>query len=120
MEENFVWMTTRRIKPGTLADLKRTWRAERHPDGMLHAHAYWSDDEQKIIAVSSSDSRESCETWRASWEGASRSVARQSRSFPSGCQVIGNADGPRRPAAIRSRARHDTASRRYLHEHQPD
>ena len=68
MEENFVWMTTRRIKPGTLADFKRTWRPERHPDGMLHAYAYWSDDEQEIIAVSSWDSREACETWRASWE----------------------------------------------------
>jgi hypothetical protein len=53
MEENFVWMTTRRIKPGTLADFKRTWRPERHPDGMLHAYPYWSDDEQEIVAVSS-------------------------------------------------------------------
>jgi len=35
VEENFVWM---RIKPGTLADFKRTWRPERHPDGMLHAY----------------------------------------------------------------------------------
>ena len=52
MEENFVWMTTRRIKPGTLADFERLWRPERHPDGMLHAYAYWSDDEQEIIAVS--------------------------------------------------------------------
>ena len=49
MEENFVWMTTRRIKPGTLADFERLWRPERHPDGMLHAYAYWSDDEHEII-----------------------------------------------------------------------
>jgi heme-degrading monooxygenase HmoA len=75
MEDNFVWMTTRRIKPGTLADFKRTWRPERHPDGMLHAYAYWSDDEQEIIAVSSWDSRESCETWRASWEETRRRAA---------------------------------------------
>ena len=26
MEENFVWVTTRQIKPGTLADFKRLWR----------------------------------------------------------------------------------------------
>ncbi len=68
MEENFVWMTTRRIKPGTLADFERLWRPERHPDGMLHAYAYWSDDEQEIIAVSSWVSREACDAWRASWE----------------------------------------------------
>ena len=61
MEENFVWMTTRRIKPGTLADFERTWRPERHPDGMLHACAYSSDDEQEIIAVSSSVSQEACD-----------------------------------------------------------
>jgi hypothetical protein len=42
MEETFVWMTTRWIKPGTLADFARTWRPERHPDGMLHTYAYWS------------------------------------------------------------------------------
>jgi heme-degrading monooxygenase HmoA len=75
MEENFVWMTTRRIKPGTLADFKRTWRPERHPDGMLHAYAYWSEDEQEIIAVSSWVSRDACDTWRASWEETRRRAA---------------------------------------------
>jgi hypothetical protein len=35
---------------------------------MLHAYACWSDDEQEIIEVSSWDSREFCDTWRASWE----------------------------------------------------
>jgi hypothetical protein len=33
-------VTTRRFEPGTLADFKRTWRPERHRDGMLHAYAY--------------------------------------------------------------------------------
>jgi heme-degrading monooxygenase HmoA len=66
MEDVFVW-TTRRIKPGTLADFERTWWPERHPDGMLHAYAYWSDDEQEIISASSWVSREACDTWRASW-----------------------------------------------------
>ena len=75
MEEIFVWMTTRRIKPGTLADFERLWRPERHPDGMLHAYAYWSDDEQEIIAVSSWVSQESCDTWRASWEETRRRAA---------------------------------------------
>ena len=75
MDEVFVWMTTRRIKPGTLADFERTWRPERHPDGMLHAYAYWSDDEQEIIGVSSWVSREACDTWRASWEETRRRAA---------------------------------------------
>ncbi len=75
MEETFVWMTTRRIKPGTLADFQRLWRPERHPDGMLHAYAYWSDDKQEIIAVSSWVSREACDAWRASWEETRRRAA---------------------------------------------
>ena len=75
MEDNLVWMTTRRIKPGTLADFARNWRPERHPDGMLHAYAYWSDDEQEIIEVSSWVSRDSCDMWRASWEETRRRAA---------------------------------------------
>jgi heme-degrading monooxygenase HmoA len=75
MEEIFVWMTTRRIKPGTLADFERTWRPERHPGGILHAYAYWSDDEQEIIAVSSWVSREACDAWRTSWEKTRRRAA---------------------------------------------
>jgi hypothetical protein len=41
IEENSGWMTTRRIKAGTSADFERTWRPERHPEGMLYAYAYW-------------------------------------------------------------------------------
>jgi len=68
-------MTTRRIKPGTPADFERTWRPERHPEGMLHAYAYWSYDEQEIIAVSSWVSREACDTRHASWEETHRRAA---------------------------------------------
>ena len=75
IEENFGWMTTRRIQPGTSADFERTWRPERHPEGMLYAYAYWSDDEQEIIAVSSWVSREACDTRHASWEETRRRAA---------------------------------------------
>ena len=59
-------MTTRRIKRGTLAQFERAWRPDTHPDGMLRAYAYWSEDEQQIIGVSFWDSKESCDAWRAS------------------------------------------------------
>jgi hypothetical protein len=42
MDEHFVWMTTRQIKPGTLAGFERAWRPDTHPEGMLRAYAYWS------------------------------------------------------------------------------
>ena len=43
MDEQFVWMTTRRIQPGTLTDFERAWRPDTHPEGMLRAYAYWSE-----------------------------------------------------------------------------
>lgn len=66
MEEYFVWMTTRRIKPGTLTEFERAWRPDTHPEGMLRAYAYWSEDGEQIIGVSSWASRQSYEAWRAS------------------------------------------------------
>jgi heme-degrading monooxygenase HmoA len=75
MEEHFVWMTTRRIKPGTLTEFERAWRPGPHPEGMLTAYAYWSDDEQQIIGVSFWASRQSCDAWRASDAEARRRAA---------------------------------------------
>ena len=75
MEEHFVWMTTRRIRPGMLADFERAWRPQTHPEGMLRAHAYWSEDEQQVIGVSSWTSRESCDAFRASEADTRRRAA---------------------------------------------
>jgi len=66
MQEHFVWMTTRQIKPGTLTQFERAWRPDTHPEGMLRAYAYWSEDEREIIGVSFWVSQESCEAWRSS------------------------------------------------------
>ncbi len=77
MVEHFVWMTTRQIKPGTLADFETAWRPEPHPEGMLRAYVYWSEDEREIVGVSFWDSRDSCETWRASEAAARRHEAMQ-------------------------------------------
>jgi len=38
-------------------------------------HAYWSDNEQEITAVSSWVSREACDAWRASCEETRRRAA---------------------------------------------
>jgi heme-degrading monooxygenase HmoA len=73
--EYFVWMTTRRIKPGTLAAFERAWRPDPFPEGLRHADAYWSEDGQEVIGVSFWESEESCDTWRASEAEASRRQA---------------------------------------------
>jgi heme-degrading monooxygenase HmoA len=75
MEEYFVWMTTRQIKPGTLASFESAWRPDIHPEGMLRAYAYWSADEREIIGVSFWASRQLCEAWRASDAEARRRQA---------------------------------------------
>ena len=75
MEEHFVWMTTRRIKPDTLAQSERARRPGTHPDGMLRAFACWPDDEQQVIGVSFWASKQSCDAWRASQAEARRREA---------------------------------------------
>jgi heme-degrading monooxygenase HmoA len=75
MEEHFVWMTTRRIKPGALADFERAWRPDPYPEGLRHAYAYWSADGQEVIGVSFWDSHESCDAWRTSEAEARRHQA---------------------------------------------
>lgn len=75
MEEHFVWMTTRRIRPGTLQEFMRAWRPDPSPEGLHNAYAYWSEDEQEVIGVSFWDSTESCDAWRASQAEARRREA---------------------------------------------
>jgi heme-degrading monooxygenase HmoA len=75
VEEHFVWMTTRQIKPGTLAEFERAWRPDMHPEGMLRAYAYWSADGREIIGVSFWASQELCEAWRSSGPEARRREA---------------------------------------------
>jgi heme-degrading monooxygenase HmoA len=71
----FVWMTTRRIKPGALRDFEQAWRPEAAPPGMRNAYAYWSADETEVIGVSFWESKEACDTWRATDAEARRRQA---------------------------------------------
>lgn len=75
VEEHFVWMTTRQLKPGTLAEFERAWRPDTHPEGMLRAYGYWSADEGEIIGVSFWASQQLCEAWRSSGSEARRREA---------------------------------------------
>ncbi|SDL07827.1 hypothetical protein SAMN05421874_11588 [Nonomuraea maritima] len=66
MREQFIWVTTRRIRPGTLEEFERAWRPEPCPQGLRQAYAYWSEDGQEITGVSFWDSKEDCDAWRNS------------------------------------------------------
>jgi heme-degrading monooxygenase HmoA len=75
MEEQYVWITTRRIRPGVLEEFRRAWRPQARPGGMSRAFAYWSEDGEEVTGVSFWESRESCDTWRASADEARRRAA---------------------------------------------
>ncbi|MEO3793049.1 hypothetical protein ABGB14_22780 [Nonomuraea sp. B10E15] len=66
MREYFVWVTTRRIRPGTLEEFERAWRPEPYPPGLRQAYAYWSEDGLEITGVSFWDTKEACGSWRGS------------------------------------------------------
>ena len=103
MEEHFVWMTARQIQPGTLADFERAWRPGTHPEGMLRAYAWWSEDEREIVGISLWVSRASCEAWRASEAEARRREARRPTSWGSRKRSTGAASWSCRPASGHSR-----------------
>jgi heme-degrading monooxygenase HmoA len=75
MEEHYVWVTRRRLRPGALEEFERAWRPSPSPPGLLRAFAYWSEDGQEITGVSFWDSKEACDSWRASEPEAQRRAA---------------------------------------------
>jgi heme-degrading monooxygenase HmoA len=75
MEDYFVWVTTRSIKPGTLAAFEAAWRPDPYPEGLRHAYAFWSEDGQEVVGVSFWVSKEACDDWRTSGAEMSRREA---------------------------------------------
>jgi heme-degrading monooxygenase HmoA len=65
-EEYVVWITTRRIKPGTRDEFARAWRPGEFPEGMLRAYECYSADGDEVVGVSVWDSVDSRERYRLS------------------------------------------------------
>lgn len=61
-----VWITTRRLKPGTREEFSKSWRPREFPDGMLRAYECYSPDGTEVVGVSIWDSPESRERYRLS------------------------------------------------------
>jgi hypothetical protein len=38
LDQSYVWITTRRLKPGTREEFSRAWRPRGFPEGMLRAY----------------------------------------------------------------------------------
>lgn len=66
LDQSYVWITTRRLKPGTREDFSRSWRPRAFPRGMLHAYECTSADGNEVVGISVWDSPESREEYRLS------------------------------------------------------
>jgi hypothetical protein len=66
MDQQYVWITTRRIKPGTYEEFSRAWRPDEIPEGMLRAWEYYAEDRNEVVGVSLWDSPESRDNYRLS------------------------------------------------------
>jgi heme-degrading monooxygenase HmoA len=65
-EEYVVWITTRRLKPGSREAFAAAWRPGKFPEGMLRAYECYSPDGDEVVGISVWDSAESRERYRLS------------------------------------------------------
>jgi heme-degrading monooxygenase HmoA len=67
MEDEFVvWVTTRRLKPGSYELFRASWRPREFPEGMIRAFEGYSSSSDEVVGVSVWDSEESRERYRLS------------------------------------------------------
>ncbi len=66
LDQQVVWITTRRIKPGSHDDFRLAWRPGAYPEGMLRAYECFSEERNEVVGISIWDSAESRERYRAS------------------------------------------------------
>lgn len=66
LDGGYVWVTTRKLKPGTHEEFSRCWRPREFPAGMLRAYELYSPDGNEVVGISVWDSVESRDAFRKS------------------------------------------------------
>ena len=66
LDQTYVWITTRRLRPATRDEFSRAWRPSEFPEGMLRAYECYSPDGNEVVGISIWDSAESRERFRLS------------------------------------------------------
>ena len=74
-DQNVVWITTRRIKPGTYEEFRKAWRPSSFPEGMLRAYECFAEERSEVVGISVWDSFDSRERYRLSEVEADRQRA---------------------------------------------
>ena len=72
LEEQYVWMTIRRLKPGARDAFSRAWKPREFPEGMLRAYEWYALDRNEVVGISIWDSPESRTRFRLSEVEAER------------------------------------------------
>jgi heme-degrading monooxygenase HmoA len=65
-DQSFVWITTRRLKPGAREEFSSAWRPREFPEGMLRAYECYSADGNEVVGIAIWDSHESFDRFRRS------------------------------------------------------
>ena len=66
LDQAYVWITTRKLKPGSRDDFSRSWRPSEFPDGMLKAYELYSPDGNEVVGISIWESAASRDRYRTS------------------------------------------------------
>lgn len=74
-DQYVVWITTRKIRSGTYEDFRRAWRPTEFPEGMLRAYECFSEERSEVVGISTWDSFQARERYRASGVEAARQQA---------------------------------------------
>jgi heme-degrading monooxygenase HmoA len=115
--DGYVWITTRKLRPGTHEAFSHSWRPRDFPEGMLRAYELVSPDGNEVVGVSVWDSAESRDAYRRSEVESERRSAMAPYVLEefSGFYVGRELKIPRdcaRPGRGRRRPRHGRARRR--------
>jgi hypothetical protein len=66
LDQAYVWVTTRKLKPGSREEFSRSWRPKEFPRGMLRAYELYSPDGNEVVGISVWESEESRDSYRLS------------------------------------------------------
>ncbi len=66
LDQQYVWITTRALKPGSREEFSRAWRPTAFPEGMLRAYECYAADRDEVVGISIWDSAESRDRYRLS------------------------------------------------------
>ncbi len=66
LDGTYVWITTRKLKPGSQEEFNRSWRPSEFPPGMLRAYELLAPEGNEVVGISVWDSVESRDRYRLS------------------------------------------------------